>query len=249
MRNTSAIPMKNGGYWHALAEAPRHLPKAPPPEPSINCYEILRECRDRTRNEWIKELSLRLGVGLNSLLEIGVAWAPGKLLAQFMPWHSRGSWAFPMRSGGGDIVGIRLRTNEGEKIAVKGSRDGLFIPQARPQRTAWIVEGPTDTAACLSIGVFGLGRPNCRGAIAHTQVSINRLRIERAVIVGEPDAPKWEGDASPGMEGAKRLATELQIPVATMVLPAKDMRKFVQLGGTRKFLEGMERNLIWKLPE
>jgi hypothetical protein len=249
MRNTSATPMKNGGYWHALTEAPRKIPKAPPPEPSIDCGTIMLGFLAQTAPEWVEQLALLLKVSVVSLWKIGCGWATGRDLRRYMKWQGGGSWAFPMRNGNGVIVGIRLRTTQGEKIAVRGGRDGVFVPQVPAQKTAYIVEGPTDTAACLTLGVFGLGRPNCRGAIAHTQVTINRLGIERAIVVGEPDVPKYEDQQSPGIEGAKRLAQELQIPVASMVLPAKDMRKFLEMGGTRPVLESMEKHLVWKLPE
>jgi hypothetical protein len=248
MRNVSDRPMKNGGYWHPATAAPKFITKRQEP-PTIDAESIMEELMSLTELHWVEKLGELLGVSCISLQQLGVAWAPIRVLRRFQEWRSAtGAWAFPMRNGAGSIVGIRLRTNDGQKIAIKGSRDGLFVP-SQTRHTAWVVEGPTDAAACLTLGCFGLGRPNCRGAIAHTQVTINRLGIERAIVVGERDIPRFEGTASPGLEGAQKLATELQIPVASMLLPSKDMRQFLNTGGTMSVLRCLERQLVWRQPE
>jgi hypothetical protein len=71
-------------------------------------------------------------------------------------------------------------------------------------------------------------------------VAINRLHIQRAILISDNDGP--------GIEGAKALASELQIPVAAMLLPAKDLRQFLAYGGTRMLLDSLERQLVWRQP-
>jgi hypothetical protein len=154
-----------------------------------------------------------------------------------------------MRNGLGKVVGIRLRTRSGNKISVTGGKEGLFIPQAGHSSTAYMVEGPTDLAAAITFGLWGIGRPTCRGGIAHTQVAINRLGIRRVIIIGDNDLPKYENQGSPGIEGAKTLAQELQVPVATMLLPTKDLRQFLIDGGTAELIHVMERQLVWRQPK
>jgi hypothetical protein len=144
-----------------------------------------------------------------------------------------------MVSGIGKTVGIRLRAEDGRKWSVRGGHEGIFVPNGSA-RTAYVVEGPTDLAACLTLGLWGIGRPSCRGSVAHTQVAINRLHIQRAILVSDNDGP--------GIEGAKALASELQIPVAAMLLPAKDLRQFLAYGGTRCLLDSLERQLVWRQP-
>jgi hypothetical protein len=144
-----------------------------------------------------------------------------------------------MVSGVGKCVGIRLRAEDGRKWSVRGGHEGIFVPRGTA-RVAYIVEGPTDLAACLTLGLWGIGRPSCRGSVAHTQVAINRLHIQRAILVSDNDGP--------GIEGAKALASELQIPIAAMLLPAKDLRQFLAYGGTRMLLDSLERQLVWRQP-
>ena len=107
--------------------------------------------------------------------------------------------------------------------------------------TVFIVEGATDVCAALTLGLNAIGRPSCRGAVAHTQVTINRLGIQRVIIIGDNDQP--------GIDGAKALAAELQVPVASMLLPTKDLREYVRMGGTVDLLKSLERQLVWRQPK
>src|SRR6185295_4140079 len=91
-----------------------------------------------------------LGVKSEALEALGCAWAE--------PYRA---WAFPMRNGDRNVIGIRLRNDAGHKWAVKGSKQGLFSPSYPASQTGFICEGPTDTAAALSIGLWAIGRPSC----------------------------------------------------------------------------------------
>lgn len=233
MRVPNTHPTKNGGYWYPDGEnKPAFIPKPKPEAPQIDAAALMNEFRSSTRPEQIARLAIKLGVTTDSLTRTGCAWAaPHK------------AFAFPMVNGRGNPVGIRLRAESGAKWSVKGGREGIFIPHQiaqHNQRVAYIVEGPTDLAACLTLGLDAIGRPSCRGSVAHTQVTINRLHIQRAILVSDNDAP--------GIDGAKALADELQIPCAAMLLPAKDMRQFVAYGGSRMVIESLERQLVWRNP-
>lgn len=249
MRAPSQKPMKNGGYWHSLTTAVPYkaLPKPEEDKPQINAAAIMEEFTAGTKSWWVDELAKLLKVSRPALDKVGVAWAPGALLRRHMKWYSKGAWAFPMRDGCGQMVGIRLRTNDGQKISVTGGRNGIFIPRDNPQRTGYILEGPTDLAAALTLGLFGLGRPSCRGSVAYIGVAINRLNIQRCVIIADNDKPDRFGEQV-GAAGAQTLATELHVPVAQMLLPTKDLRKFLEWGGTRQLLNTMESHLVWKQP-
>lgn len=231
MRVHSARPAKNGGYLHHLGSRPTFIPKPPPPEPEIDAGAMISEWQRNTNNRLsdMRLLADNLSVSLNSLMDIGVAWA-----------CPHNAWAFPMFSGTGDCVGIRLRLRDGRKISVRGGMEGLFMPHGH-RSTCYLVEGPTDLAAALTLGLWGIGRPSCRGAVAHTQVTINRLGIQRVVIIGDNDQP--------GIDGAKALANEIQVPVASMLLPTKDLREYVRMGGTLDLLKSLERQLVWRQPK
>ncbi len=230
MRAPNTHPTKNGGYWYPDGEhRPTFIPKPPPEEPKIDAGALMAEWRSQTDPADITMLASNLSISRYSLLNIGVAWA-----ARY------NAFAFPMFSGTGDCVGIRLRLRDGRKLSVKGGREGLFMPHgSRP--TCYVVEGATDVCAALTIGLFSIGRPSCRGGVAHLQVTINRLGIQRVVIIGDNDQP--------GIDGAKALAAELQVPVASMLLPTKDLREYVRMGGTLDLLKSLEKQLVWRQPK
>jgi hypothetical protein len=239
MRSSGGKPTKNGGSWFPEGEnnRPKFIPKPKPEKPHIDAAALMNTFRRDTNTQDVALLAHNLGVSLQSLIDVGVAWA-----------RPHSAWAFPMFAGTGQCVGIRLRLRDERKISVCGGREGLFLPRIRPAHTAYIVEGPTDLSAALTLGLWGIGRPSCRGGIAHTQVAINRLGIRRCILIGDNDLSKWENQESPGIDGAKHLAHELQVPVATMLLPTKDLRQFVNDGGTAALLGAMEEQLVWRQP-
>lgn len=228
MRVQSSTPSKNG-WWHRGGSKPQFVPKPEPEPPQIDAGALMVAFRRNTRPEQVSLLADNLSVSRNSLENIGVAWAA-----------PHNAWAFPMFSGSGECVGIRLRLRDGRKLSVRGGHEGLFMPYGR-NTTCYLVEGATDLAAALTLGLWGIGRPSCRGAVAHTQVTINRLGIQRVIIIGDNDTP--------GIDGAKMLAPELQVPVASMLLPTKDLREYVRMGGTLDLLRALERQLVWRQPK
>ncbi|MDD4862279.1 MAG: hypothetical protein PHI33_09215, partial [Smithellaceae bacterium] len=145
MRIKSDKPAHNGGWWHQIKDMPKKVEyhKQIKPQRPVNLKRTWESWSSMTDDDDIKTCALRLGVSSESLSDLGMAWA----------WQY-GAWAFPMRDGAGGVVGIRLRGETGKKWAVAGSRQGVFMPTAWPESTqvALICEGPTDTAAALSIG-------------------------------------------------------------------------------------------------
>jgi len=97
----------------------------------------------------------------------------------------------------------------------------------------WIGEGPTDTAALLTLGFMAIGCPSS-GVGGGFIVSIgHRIRPAEWVIVADAD-PK-------GIEGAKRLQSDLVAvaPVRIITPPTgcKDARAWLGLGAKRETLE------------
>jgi len=230
MRSTGGTPLKNGGYLHKLDGS---TPATPIPQTRDEPVYLDAQARldqwARDRRVPLSQLSIVLGVTTESLSALSCIKAP-----QYQ------AWAFPMRAGDNSIVGIRIRNERGEKWAEKGSRQGLFIPQTQSQELALICEGPTDTAAALTIGYFAIGRPSCLGCVEHIQLAIRRLAIRRVCIVSDLD------DA--GLRGAKTLAEHLPIQTAILVCPAKDIRAFVNNGGNKEMLDAMMGQLVWRRP-
>lgn len=242
MRVVSAKPCANGGYLHPLnghaVAIPRH---EPPPRPTIDAPGLMQRWFAQTARAQYDALAETLGVTASALLALKCAWAP-----------TYGAWAFPMRSGAGEVTGIRLRWNNGQKRAITGGRDGIFLPAIEPRQEAVVVEGPTDCAALLTIGKFGIGRPNCNSGIAALAATISRLNIRRAIIIADNDDDKIRpnGDRwNPGLDGAKRLAEEIGVPCCLLVLPTKDAREFVRTGGTAELLDSLTHSLVWHQPK
>ncbi len=134
--------------------------------------------------------------------------------------------AFPMRNERGQIIGIRLRSPDGKKWAVRGSKSGVFIPSLLDgkAKTTWhICEGPTDTAAALSIGWEAIGRPSCDGGTEIICRIVEQTRRRHIIIVADPDGP--------GRLGAKRLADRLlglAESVTVWTPPTGDLREWMQ---------------------
>jgi hypothetical protein len=244
MRSSSDRPhtFKDGsqGWIHKLGgEHPKPVIHREKPAPVIDAEAMMRRWLTETRADWIARLATNLGVSGASLLELRAAWAP-----------EHKAWAFPMRSGAtGMAVGIRLRSENGEKWAVKGSKQGLFLPYMTVQPTAYIVEGPTDCAAGLTLGLFTIGRPSCSGGSSDLATALPRLKISRLVIIADndPDKELVGHKYNPGLDGAQRLAEVIGVPCVTVILPTKDIREFVKLGGTAEDLENIVNQCVWKV--
>jgi len=111
--------MRDGsvGWVHKLDGAkPAMSPqREKQPEVTINAKKIMEEFAKDTRLSQIAGLSKHLGVSPRSLMDMGCVWSK--------PY---GAFAWPMRDGYGNMVGIRLRAVDGRKWAVRGSHQGVF---------------------------------------------------------------------------------------------------------------------------
>jgi len=249
MRVQSVRPVKNGGWFHPFGAAGgRPLP--PPPRrqaPAINATALHRTWLASTRPDALAAFAAAIGLSVASLAAVGAAWAP-----------PHAAWAFPMRDGYGNVVGIRLR-NERGKFAVRGSRQGIFTTTDHGQRTTgleggttdhgprttglrktiFVCEGPTDTAAAVEMGFFAVGRPNCCCGGLEIRTYARRHECAHAVIVSDNDKP--------GLDGARKVGAELRMPYAIYVPPAKDLREFCRMGGTRNMIENTLKQTVWNV--
>jgi hypothetical protein len=235
MRVQSDRPAKSGGWmwllrWESTPH-PGHLPErggeGRRKPPTINATKLMREWLAATTPAALAEFATALGLSVSSLVSANAAWAA--------PFRS---WAFPMCDGHGNIVGIRLRRSDGFKFAVRGSRQGIFIANVPPQSTLFVCEGPTDTAAAVELGLFAVGRPNCCCGGPDIRIYARLHQCRRAVVVADNDKP--------GLDGARKVGGELKLPFAIYVPPAKDLREFLRLGGTRVMIENTLKGTLWR---
>ena len=241
MRVPSEKIARNGGYLHRLTDAPlppMPIRSKPAPKPSPNIQGCWNNMKHPLDSEALYGLAQRLGVSVAALMDLQGVWA-----------ESHGAWAFPMRDGGGKVVGIRLRAEDGRKWAVRGSREGLFYPERPPvDHTAVICEGPTDTAAALTLGLWAVGRPSCTGGVPALKALCRRLAIRFTVVVGDNDPPKARpgGHWQPGFEGARKLTAALGIRWKLLIPPAKDLRAWVKAGATHEDFESLIHEQNWR---
>ena len=235
MRVQSPVQMANGG-WFFRTDAPVAReqwvalpPSKPAPAPPAHDWnQMVDGWMYDTVIEQQRDLAISLGVSVKSLIQLQACWAP-----------QHKAWAFPMRSYDNDIVGIRLRNSQGQKWAVKGSKQGLFIPQACPPHDViWLCEGPTDTAALLSIGLYAVGRPNCSTGGPEILRFAKDHKIKKAVIVVDNDEP--------GKNGAVKLSKELTGMAHIFFVPnTKDVRQMIKNGATKQQVEATIQSRVW----
>ena len=216
-------------YIHRLTDAVPVVPRRPRREtPVVNCAALLhswalhRKCPNRL-------LASKLGVSTESLDALGCVWA-----------SEHNAWAFPFRNGWGAVVGIQLRYEDGFKRTMTGTHNGLLIPQIEPQATMYVVEGTSDTAAAVTMGLYAVGRPSCSGGLLDLVTHAKRSCVRKVVIVSDNDGP--------GRTGAMTLANHLPVPSCMLLLPSKDIRAFYQGGGTADLLTNITAGLLWKQP-
>lgn len=256
----------NGGDYRkpiGNPNTPKGLPQSSPvqpsptpnskadPEPKIDWAAKAEGFRQhpRLRGKQI-ELAHSLGVSEASLNALGCGYDDS----------GKGSWTFPERDGNGKVIGISRRFRDGNKIAVPRSKRGIYFCEENLKLSGpvYIVEGASDTAAGITMGMRMIGRPSNNGGRHHIAVLLKRLLEKepdlRVIVVGENDEKedgKW-----PGREGAIRVAgslTEnLERPIEWGMPPegVKDLRSWRNaIKGDprdwgRMFLEQLELEVI-----
>lgn len=188
-----------------------------------------------------KRLAIRLGVRWEALVGLRMGWS-----------YQFAAFTFPMYDALRRPIGIRLRNEQGQKWSIAGSRNGLFIPYYTGEMVSetnewYVVEGPTDTAACLSLGLRAIGRPSCSSGV---DMTVAFLTGKSVVIVSNYDQVKFRNDGSafqPGQDGSTVLADALlgrarEVRVIYPVGGHKDMRSWVQAGATMDDVEALKLN-------
>lgn len=239
------------GFYHVVDENVKVargpvIEKRPAPPVLINPAGMIDKYERNLTMEQLNDLSQSIGVTASSLGGLQVGWS-----------HQHNAYTFPMQDRPGNVVGIRVRNTNGDKWAVSGSRNALFIPSLTPQQFSdideWhIVEGPTDTAATLDLGLWAIGRPSCSAGV---DMLCSLMHGKTVWIVSNYDSDKSRMDGStfrPGQDGAAILADQMERVAkrVSVIYPrrgAKDVREWIAKGGTREEVEMVKANAaIWE---
>lgn len=234
------------GFYHVVDENARAargpaIEKRPAPTLLINPETTIDRYERNLTLEQLNDLGSSLGVSVQSLGGLRVGWS-----------HQHNAYTFPMQDRPGSVIGIRVRNTTGDKWAVTGSRNGLFIPSLTPEQfdaiDEWhIVEGPTDTAAALDMGLWTIGRPSCSAGV---DMLCALMRGKKVYIVSNYDPAKQRMDGSefhPGQDGAAVLADQMERVASwvSVIYPrrgAKDVREWIAKGGTREEIDMVKAN-------
>ena len=220
----------------------------PPEQPKLTSQqlkEIWKGYARTTESDSLDWIAGKLGVSRASLISLHAVKRDGF------------SWIFPMWNPNGSMVGLRIRTNSGDKFAWKGSRQGLSIPDyVDPDDTEPLIicEGPTDTAAAITMGFHAIGRPSCTGG--ETMIREFLYRRRAVTIIADRDTPKERPDGStwlPGQQGAEKLAEAICDLCSTLKIikpnafSVKDIRAWLVAGATKPIVEAaIRQGFQWK---
>lgn len=228
------VGKKGAGWLHLLnGRAPVAVPTPKPALTKIVARDWRRfvaQCIAALPDQC--PLAQELGVSESSVGALQLGWSV-----------EHGAYTFPMRDGDGKIIGIRTRYRNGEKRAILGSQNGLFIPRGEPSSELWICEGPTDCAALLTVGLYAVGRPSNTGGHDQLVRYCQRYRKCRdVVIVADRDAKPVTENVT--MMAARELAASLKkigkrVKLIRPRRGIKDVREWINRGASAKSLRAV----------
>ena len=242
------------GYLHEVH--PDHVtPRPAPAFESQNTVKVdfkwLSDIRRERAEPRLHDLARKLGVSVDALRCLKVGYNDFDQ-----------TYTFPERDGHGNIIGILLRYPSGPKKRIKGSKSGLSYADAWDDGIgpAFAVEGPSDTAALMTLGLNAIGRPSNRGGYSHLADLLSDFPEDRNIVVLGDNDRKVDG-FWPGKDGAIQTASEVSKRLERTVywaLPpdgVKDARAWLnEHGGDNPvsmrdcFLEGLQLHVVTPPP-
>ena len=199
-KETPTWPRRTDHRPKASTNWPSSPPKAKPLPPPKDWGCIAKEAFDINSADTARqELATMLGVDADALRRLGVGWFG----------VTRG-WSFPERDANGKVIGINRRLVDGQKRREAGGQSGLtFDPDGWLQSSVdsvhvYLVEGGSDTAAMLSMGLSAVGRPSNLGGVELLAKLLKPLSSERIIVViAENDRKPHDSLSLPQQKGHK----------------------------------------------
>jgi len=193
MRVESEKAISSGGWIHRLMDATPIRPRPPRPKrktPTDHEYQAKWSpwARHYYRNSeaQVRRLATELGVAYWALDLLRVGYGSSA--------DSGGYWTFPEKNHRGQIVGINRRFPDGGKYSLGGSKRALtysedWIDWPGP---VFVVEGGSDVAAGLTMGLCVVGRPSNVGGVDYLVKLLGPVTGRRIVVLGERDRKQHE---------------------------------------------------------
>ncbi|MCC6673335.1 MAG: hypothetical protein IT458_19910 [Planctomycetes bacterium] len=225
---------RNGGYLHRLRSPDLRAPRASRTVAAVHLPP------DWTAKVAVAQAATSADDLAGFAGELGVAPESLRALGAFRSRRWPEALAVPMRDASGRVVGVRLRARDGRKWSALGGTEGLFLPAELAGSGPLLVpEGPTTTAACLTLAHEAIGRPSARPGAQAMAALLLACRGRDVVVVAERDRKpdgRW-----PGREGAEHTAYLLHRVARTVHIlyppdPHKDLRDALRAGLTAKQL-------------
>lgn len=194
-------------------------------EDAYDFAEIHAKLAEKTSRDFVEQQAAALGVtfaALEALSPVALTYGGDTVLA------------YPEFNGSAQVTGMAHRCTDGTKKALKGSHRGIYIPKTflNFDGPIYCCEGPSDTAALLTMGLAAVGRPSAFGGIQHLTTLFGKLPVDRKVVIlGEND--RKDDGRWPGREAAVKLASmieevlERSIDVALPPEGFKDVRDWL----------------------
>lgn len=258
--SAGSIRENSGGQsLHILSEGPQrsgyvHPSHLVPPVIPFDQSVVNRA----SKNPKLAELATILGVSVVALQDLGV----GHL------YSGSWCWSFPERDAAGEVIGVNRRYLDGQKKAL-GRRGLTYADGWDRGGPILLVEGGSDTAALLTMGLSVIGRPSNLGGVDMLAELLAAVPHDRLVVVvaeddrlknGTPrklpedhaaDCPGC-GQCWPGRFGAERtaagLSERLGRPVSWAMPPdgVKDSREWLRAHGANghRFLTGLLNSIV-----
>lgn len=204
-------------------------------------------------NGKLAELANRLGVTIESLVKLGVGWNEAEREHHgSMVGVVNAHWTQPEKDAAGKLRSLQRRFPGDERDVQRtpsGQQRGLFYAQDLFTGDGPIlaVEGLSDTAAAMSIGLRAVGRPsNIAGGEEIGELVGESIWTTDAplIILGENDH-KPDGSC-PGLEGAVKVSQDAANRLNRAVLLAMPPASFKDL---RSWLNAQQINDVDQLGE
>lgn len=238
-RVESADRFGDAGWRHDLSGIPEHDRLVPPSTHQLrkalppSFIGLVAEHSEFVLTEdpiKLVELAAALSLNVDCLKAIGTGYG-----------RSKNAYTFPMYDDEGSIVGIRYRTLDGRKFSFRGGREGVFRPKVFfDDPITLVVEGATDTAAGVLLGLNTIGRPNCNGGTYTLKGLLADTDHEELIILSDNDKHRA------GLKGAVELKKHVG---GSIILPRvnKDLREIVGKYAPSVIRDEIFKAALWRV--